>query len=110
MDPSYLQDLFAQIGPITVQRMFGGQGIFSDGTVIAVVSPEGDLCLKGDALSSVIYEASGMSRWRYTQKKTGKTAAMPYWRVPDSAFDDPDEMARLATLAYDTAQRTTVSL
>ncbi|TIO57356.1 MAG: TfoX/Sxy family protein, partial [Mesorhizobium sp.] len=31
--------------------------------------------------------------------------AMPYWSVPDSAFDDPDEMAVWARRAYEAGRR-----
>jgi DNA transformation protein len=42
--------------------------------------------------------AEGWERWTYT-RKDGKTTAMPYWLLPDSALDDPDEACRLAKAA-----------
>jgi DNA transformation protein len=30
---------------------------------------------------------------------------MPYWSIPDDAFDDPDIMARWVRLAYEAAVR-----
>jgi DNA transformation protein len=30
---------------------------------------------------------------------------MPYWSIPEDAFDDPDEMARWVRLAYEAALR-----
>ena len=33
----------------------------------------------------------------------GKLVKMPYWSVPEEAFDDPDDMARWVRLAYEAA-------
>jgi DNA transformation protein len=30
---------------------------------------------------------------------------MPYWSIPDEAFDDPDMMARWVKLSYEAALR-----
>jgi DNA transformation protein and related proteins len=32
---------------------------------------------------------------------------MPYWTVPDEAYDDPDLMAKWARLAFEAAVRVT---
>lgn len=106
-DPEFLGDLFASVGPITTRKLFGGLGIYAEGKIIAVVLSTGALFVKGDAQSAVDYEHLGMERWTYTNKKTGKHTAMPYWQVPDSALDEPDEMAELAGLAMQTAMRST---
>ena len=33
-----IQELFAEFGPVSVRRMFGGAGIFVDGRMIGLVS------------------------------------------------------------------------
>ena len=104
MDDEFLRDLFATIGPISIKRMFGGQGIYADGLIIAAVQ-SGRLMVKGDALCSAQYEAAGMERWAYENPKTGKKTFMPYWQVPESALDDPDEMAKWARLALEAGGR-----
>jgi DNA transformation protein len=30
---------------------------------------------------------------------------MPYWTIPEDAYDDPDQMARWVRLAYEAALR-----
>ena len=104
MDEDFLKDLFADIGPITVKRMFGGQGIYGRHGIFAVVV-YGELYVKGDAESSGRYEDAGMARWTYEAPKTGKRSSMPYWRVPASALDDPEAMRPFAKLADETARR-----
>ena len=37
MDQDLLRDLFAAAGPIQIRKLFGGQGIYSDGMIIAEV-------------------------------------------------------------------------
>lgn len=104
MDEDYLRDLFASVGPITVRRMFGGQGIFSEDGIFAVVAFD-RLYLKGDAQSSPAYETAGMQRWGYESPKTGRISMMPYWQAPDEALEDADAMAPWAMLAVQTARR-----
>ncbi len=104
MDDAFLRDLFASVGPISIKRMFGGQGIYVDGIIIAALQAD-RLMVKGDDLCSVQYEAVGMERWAYKKPKTDKASYMPYWQVPESALDDPDEMAVWAQMALDAAIR-----
>ncbi|MEL6919439.1 MAG: TfoX/Sxy family protein [Pseudomonadota bacterium] len=59
MDEDYLQELFESVGPIQIRKMFGGQGIYVDGTIIAVIV-KGALMIKGDAQLAEVYEASGL--------------------------------------------------
>lgn len=72
--------------------MFGGKGIYFDGVIIAV-EIRGEFRLKADAESAPAFEAAGCEQWTYVGSRHGKTVSMPYWSVPDSAFDDPEEMA-----------------
>lgn len=87
--------------------MFGGKGIYHHGLIIAV-ELRGELMLKGDEISAAELEAAGARRWTY-EGRSGKTVQMPYWTVPESAWDDPDEMNRWVRLAYAAALRAPVS-
>ncbi len=105
IDPDHLQDLFSSVGPVTVRKMFGGQGIYCPAGIFALVINQDEICLKGDAVCAPEYEALGMARWAYVTEKTGKTAHMPYWHIPEDALDDPDLMAQLARKAVSAALR-----
>ena len=108
MDAESLVELFAPLGPVRVKRMFGGKGIYLDGLIIAVELSDGALCLKGDAESAPAYEAAGGRRWVYegeTKAGTARAVAMPYWTMPEEAFDDEEALRRFAGLARDASIR-----
>lgn len=106
MDEELLRELFAAIGPIQIRKFFGGQGIYADGIIIAVVV-HGELMLKVDAQSEPEFEEAGSRPWTYA--RPGKAAVrMPYSTMPDDAFDDPDIAGRWARLAFEAARRSEV--
>ncbi|WP_192362403.1 TfoX/Sxy family protein [Mesorhizobium mediterraneum] len=104
MDNERIADLFESLGPVSIRKMFGGKGIYFDGVIVAIVV-RGELMLKADAESAPEFEAAGCRQWTYTGSRHGKLVSMPYWSVPDSAFDDPDEMSVWARRAYEAGQR-----
>ncbi len=102
MDNNAILDMFGSLGPVTIKRMFGGKGIYYEGKILAL-EVDGEILLKADAESSPEFEAAGSRQWVYQGKKS--PAKMPYWSIPDSALDDPDEMAKWVRLAYGAALR-----
>ncbi|NLR96208.1 TfoX/Sxy family protein [Rhizobium sp. P38BS-XIX] len=103
MDNTDIEEMFQSLGPITIKRMFGGKGIYHMGRILALEVGD-EILLKADDVSASEFEAAGARRWAYEGKK-GKAVNMPYWSVPDDAFDDPDVMARWVGLAYEAALR-----
>jgi DNA transformation protein len=103
MENIEIEEMFAALGPVTIKRMFGGKGVYHKGLIVAV-EVRGEMRLKGDAISGPEFEAAGARRWFYEGKK-GKPINMPYWSVPEDAYDDPDIMARWVRLAYEAALR-----
>jgi len=104
MDNERIAELFAGLGPVSIRRLFGGKGIYFDGVIVAIVL-RGELLLKADEQSAPDFEAAGCKQWTYIGKRHGKLVAMPYWSIPDSAFDDPDEMTVWARRAYEAGRR-----
>ncbi|TGQ95298.1 TfoX family protein [Mesorhizobium sp. M8A.F.Ca.ET.208.01.1.1] len=104
MDNERIAELFEGLGPVSIRKLFGGKGIYFDDVIIAVVI-RGELMLKADEQSVPDFEAAGCRQWTYTGTRHGKLVAMPYWSIPDSAFDDPDEMAVWARRAYGAGRR-----
>ena len=104
MDDDTTRDLFEGLGPVSIRRMFGGKSIYFDGMIIAIVI-DGELMLKGDAQTGTAMEEAGSRRWVYSGKPGRKPSEMPYWTVPDSALDDPDEMLSWARLALEASRR-----
>ena len=103
MDKTAIEEMFSGLGPVTIRRMFGGKGIYHGGKIVAVEVRD-EMLLKADAVSAADFEAAGARRWTY-EGKNGKAVAMPYWSIPEDAFDDPDLMARWVRLAYEAALR-----
>lgn len=103
MDNIEIEEMFQALGPVTIKRMFGGKGIYHMGRILAI-ELDSEMLLKADEISAPEFDAAGARRWAYEGKK-GKPVNMPYWSIPDDAFDDPDIMARWVRLAYEAAVR-----
>lgn len=105
MDDGAIQDMFERVGPVTIRRLFGGKGIYIDGAIVAI-DLHGEVRFKADGETAPLFREAGAVQWTYRRTGRDTTTAMPYWTVPDAAFDDPDEMARWARLAYEAGMRT----
>ena len=103
MDHVAIEEMFAALGAVSIRRMFGGKGVYHAGLIVAV-EVDGEILLKADAVTAPAFEAAGARQWAYEGKK-GKAVRMPYWSIPDDAFDDPDLMAGWVRLAYEAALR-----
>ena len=94
-----VRDLFEGVGPITTRKMFGGLGIYSEGTIFAVLMSDGQLKLKGAGEMAKVFDAEGWARWTYQRDGSDRVAAMPYWSLPDALLDDPEEASAWAQRA-----------
>ena len=107
MDPEFIRELFAQFRPVTVKRMFGGAGLYSEGVMFGLVF-DGAIYLKVDDASIPDFEREGSAPFTYTAgRRTGRASqhALPYWRLPERLYDDPDELAVWARRAFAVAER-----
>jgi DNA transformation protein len=102
VDAEAIQDLFQELGPVRVRRMFGGQGIYAGERMFALEAG-GELYLKTDDHSVARFEAAGSRPFTY--EKDGRASVMSYWRMPDEALDDPSEAARWGRMALEAALR-----
>ncbi|QRM31480.1 TfoX/Sxy family protein [Microvirga sp. VF16] len=103
MDAEDLRDIFRSLGPIHIRRMFGGQGVYQDELMFALVAYD-ELYLKVDDESVAYFRDLGSRPFTY-EARDGRKTTMSYWLMPESALDDPDEAAELATMAVAAAQR-----
>jgi DNA transformation protein len=107
VDPEFIRDLFAQFRPVTVKRMFSGAGIFADGLMFGLIV-DGAIHLKVDETNIADFEREGSRPFTYTRGKSlGRPTrrALPYWRLPERLYDDPDELAVWAGRAFAIAER-----
>jgi DNA transformation protein and related proteins len=103
MDTAEIEEMFEGLGPVSIRRMFGGKGVYRQGLIIAVEF-EGEMLLKADGESAPVFEAAGARPWTY-DGQPGRPVRMPYWSIPDEAYDDPEAMARWVRLAFEASCR-----
>jgi len=99
---AFVGDLFAGLGPVRVKRMFGGGGVYLDDVMIALIAGE-TLYMRTDEALAAEYAAAGSEPFVYEGR--GKPVTMPYWRLPDSALDDPEEAVAWARRSLIPARR-----
>lgn len=107
MDHDFIRDLFAPFGPVTVRRMFSGAGIFADGLMFGLVVRD-VIYLKVDDANRADFEREGSAAFTYTRgKKSGRPSqhALPYWRLPERLYDDPEELTEWARRSFAAAER-----
>jgi DNA transformation protein and related proteins len=98
----WIEELFGPVGRVALRRMFGGQGIYLDGRMIAI-EVDGLIWLKGDAETEPALRAAGSRRFTYA--RAGKEATMGFWLLPEEALDDPERFRDFAGLAIAAAGR-----
>lgn len=106
MDREAISELFAQFGPVSIRRMFGGAGIWADGTMFGLVIRD-VIYLKADDLIIPDFERERMGPVVYATKN-GSRSVRSYWRMPDRLYDDPDELAAWARRSLAAAHRSAV--
>jgi DNA transformation protein len=75
--------------------MFGGAGGYADGVMFLLLGNDTIHIKVDEALKAELREeGSGPFEWTpQNGPRAGETIDLGYWRLPDSALDDPDEAA-----------------
>jgi len=100
--PDDIVELFSEFGPVTVRRMFGGAGIYADGTMFGLVAG-GVIYLKTGDGNVAMFEREQLAPFTFS-KRTGERVATSYRRMPDRLYDDPEELAAWAGAALTAAR------
>ena len=103
MDRDFLNDLFADFGPVTIRPMFSGFGISADGTNFALALRAG-LYFRADESTILQYEAEGSKPFQY-QTRAKTVTVNSYWQLPARLFDDTEELSVWARAALTAARR-----
>jgi DNA transformation protein and related proteins len=103
MDRDFLNDLFADFGPVTIRRMFSGFGISADGINFALALRAG-LYFRADESTIPQYEAEGSKPFQY-QTRAKTVTVNSYWQLPARLFDDTEEFSVWARAALEAARR-----
>jgi DNA transformation protein len=85
------------VRPITSRKMFGGVGIYCDGTFFAVIDDD-RLFFKWGPSNEALFDEVGAEQWFIPQ------GPMPYREVPESILMDQDRLGEWIDAAIDVAQ------
>jgi DNA transformation protein len=103
LDPEWLKELFSPFGAVAVRRFFGGQGVYLDGVIVALVA-DGVLYLKSDAESAPAFDAAALAPFSYLAKGERRVITS-YRRAPAEALDDADALRPWIVLARAAGER-----
>ena len=97
-----LPEVFELFGRVSARRMFGGHGIFHEGRMFGLVSGE-RLYLKTDEEGRAKFETKGLAPFEYM--RAGKLTPTSYVEAPPEIYEDREEAARWARLAWEAVLR-----
>lgn len=97
-----IEDLFAPCARVSVRRMFGGHGIYADGLMVAIETG-GAVYMKADAETKGAFETAGSAAFSYEVR--GRTQRLGFFRLPESAWEDPEDLEFWFILARNAAER-----
>lgn len=91
----FVRELFAGVGDVQIKRMFGGAGGYAEGVMFLLIADDVIHLKANDALKDELRaEGSGPFVWTPENgPRAGEQVEMGYWRLPESALDNPDEAA-----------------
>lgn len=98
----YAVELCSTLGRVAWRRMFGGYGLYCDGTMFALIA-EDVLYLKVDDLSRGEFERAGATPFVYEAR--GRRTVMSYYRAPADALESRELAAPWVRSAYAAALR-----
>ncbi|OKH89192.1 hypothetical protein LF95_03900 [Thalassospira sp. TSL5-1] len=96
-----LTDLFAPMGHITARRMFGGWGIYCDGTVFGLVAQD-VLFLKADDACRDVFEARDLDMF-YPYGPDG--ICISYYEIPGDWLEGEDDILPYSRIALEAGLR-----
>ena len=97
----YVLDQLRGLGVVTSRKMFGGAGLYLDGTIFALIAYD-TLYFKVDDSNRSDFEAAGMEPFRPFEDTS---YVMSYYEVPIDVLEDNDELVSWARNALAAARR-----
>lgn len=97
----FLIEMLEPLGTVTARAMFGGAGVYVDGTIIGLIASD-VLYFKVDDANRTDYETHGMGPF---VPFADKPFPMSYWEVPADILEDQDELCAWAQKAWEVSRR-----
>lgn len=98
----FLEDVFAGFGQISCRKMFGGYGVYHQGTMFGLVADD-ILFLKADESIADYFLKRDLPQFEYP--KGDKLVKMSYYQAPEEIYDDAVEAENWARRSYECAVR-----
>lgn len=98
-----VHELFDGLGAIRTRRMFGGLGVYCDDLFFALAD-DGVVFIKVDEATEAEFRDTGSEPFTFPGRD-GELNVMSYWRLPETAYDEPDEAQRWGRLGLEAALR-----
>jgi DNA transformation protein len=99
----HILELASPAGRATARAMFGGHGVYVDGTIVAIVFDD-VLYFKTDPRTRPAFVNLGLDPFRY-ETKDGAIHTTSYFRAPDQALESPPAMKEWLRRALEAALR-----
>jgi DNA transformation protein and related proteins len=99
---AFVCDQLRPWGGVEPRRMFGGLGLFRNGTMFGLVHQD-TLYFRTDDDTVAGYRAAGMAPFSY--RRAGRDVALGYHMVPEDVLDESERLAAWAERAYAAALR-----
>jgi DNA transformation protein and related proteins len=87
-----MADILGDIPGVKSRAMFGGWGIYQDGTIFGLID-DGKLYFKVGDTNKKDYEALGSEPFKYTMPN-GKVMSMSYYELPEQIMENKDELLK----------------
>ena len=98
----HVLELLEPLGGVSAKAMFGGAGLYLDGTIFAIVTRSDVLYFKTDEVNRGEYEAAGAGPF---VPFADKPHTMPYHEVPADVVEDAEELRAWAQKAWQAGRR-----
>jgi DNA transformation protein len=92
---NYVMKLLSPIEGVSSKSMFGGYGLFHEGSMFALISGNG-LFFKIDDSNRSLYEQAGSKQYK----------PMPYYQVPTEVLEDTGKLLDWANISISVAHST----
>jgi len=99
----HILELAAPAGRAAAHPMFGGHGVYVDGTIVAIVIDD-VLYFKTDERTRPAFVDAGLESFRY-ESKDGAVHTTSDFRAPDEALESPPAMQEWLRRALEAALR-----
>jgi DNA transformation protein len=99
----YVVEQLACWGAVSVRRMFGGAGLYREGTMFAVLADDVAYLKVDDSNRDDFLRAGSAPFEPYPDKI--KTTVRTFFEIPADVMEDPDELARWAQRSWLVARK-----